>query len=1222
MAKMEWTKEQQKVIDLKDRNILVSAAAGSGKTAVLVERIIQKVITKENPIDIDRLLIVTFTKAAASEMKERIGKALEKKLMENPDNLHLQKQMTLIHSAHITTIHSFCKNLIGNYFSVINLDPGMRLVDEVELKLLKSDVAGVLLEKYYDEGKDEFYHFIEAFSTGKTDEGLENLILQLYDFSVSYPWPKEWLEQQKRSLEIENLDDLKKSSWMKFMMNYICKVAAGLPEQCRYARRLCLESGGPEPYLAAIESDLELVEELAKQTDYEGFANLLAGLSWEKLKRVKKDEVDAELQEEVKAVRKHVKDIVDGLRKKFFFQPAQDMLEDIQGTKKDLCVLLDLAKDFYDMFQAEKLEKKVMDFNDLEHYALNILIKGHNGDKMEYSDVADELSEFYEEIMIDEYQDSNSVQELLLNSISKERFGRPNVFMVGDVKQSIYKFRLARPELFMEKFESYLPFQNGDSKYQRIDLKKNFRSRGVVLDFTNFIFKQIMQKQLGNIEYDEDAYLYEGASFEESDENISDNVEVLLVNGSTELEPEDTGETEEQTARELEARAVAAKIRNLMGMDGKGERLLVYDGDEKVYRGVEFRDIVILLRTVSGWSEDFISVLAELGIPAVSDTQSGYFSAIEVKTVLNLLQIIDNPKQDIPLAAVLYSPMFGFVSEELAKIRADAQDVDLYDSVIRYSTDGEEDVLQKKAQNFLEKISLYRSMMPYTSIRKIIEFILEDTGYYEYASVMPAGEQRAANLDMLVKKAQDFESTSYKGLFQFNRYIEKLHKYDIDFGEAFISKDGINAVRIMSIHKSKGLEFPVVFVSGLGKQFNMQDSRSRLIVQEELGLGSDFIDISMRIKKVTLQKRAIQSKIKLENLGEELRVLYVALTRAKEKLILTGYDKKLEQKQMSWMKESDREHIQMSYLNLSEASSYLDFIGPCLYYPNCLPIQITVLEWTDFVIHETNRQAESLNQKEQLLVWNSTYEFNPEIKKLIRNRLESKYAFENEQEIPVKFTVSELKRRQRDLEEEHQSRNLLIEEAEKAEKRVMPVPRFMTGETAETPVQKGILYHKVMQKINFNCVKGAEDIERELERMVEEQIILEKEKEDISRKKLNQFFQTDMAKRMAKAEREHCLYRERQFVIGIPAKELPVGVSSEEMVLIQGVVDAYMECEKEVVLIDYKTDYVARNGEEKFVEQYKMQIKYYNKALEQITGKPVTEKYLYSFYLGKWYKIE
>ena len=1245
MADVRWTEEQQKVIDSRERNILVSAAAGSGKTAVLVERIIQMVIDDKKPVDIDRLLIVTFTKAAASEMRERIEKALERKLMECPDNLHLQKQMTLVHSAQITTIHSFCKSIIQNYFSVIELDPSIRLVDEVELQLLKADVVSELLEDAYGRESDEFLHFIEAYSTGKTDEGIEKFILQLYNFSISYPWPLEWLELQKQSFEVNSIEEMEQSEWMRFLVDYICSMFGSLPEKIAYAMELCQEANGPVAYYSAVESDYLVLMELVSKNTYQELYEVCANISWEKLKRIsKKDEVNPELQEEVKAIRKEVKDAVDDIRKKYFYQDISEMYEDLKNTKDDMCVLLDLAKEFYERFQEKKLEKKVMDFNDLEHYALNILVKGHEGDQIVYSEVADELSQYYSEIMIDEYQDSNHVQELLLTSVSKIRFGEPNVFMVGDVKQSIYKFRLARPELFMEKLKAYKPWQEGDSLYQRIDLHKNFRSRDIVLDFTNFVFRQIMQEKLGKVEYDEDAALYPGADYPKTEENCATTVEAIFISDEEEeVEPEELEETVEESQRELEARAVAERIKKLFK-----EGYKVYDGDIKEYRAVRYSDIVILLRTVSGWSEDFVNILTGEGIPTVSDTQSGYFSAIEVKTLLNMLHVIDNPKQDIPLAAVLHSPMFQIHSEEMGKIRAHDKVNDFYDAVVSYMENGEDEELKAKLHVFSEKLACYRRMLPYTSIHQMIEFILRDTGYYEYVSVMPAGEQRMANLDMLLQKAQDFEATSYKGLFQFNRYIERLHKYNIDFGEAFLSDEGMDAVRIMSIHKSKGLEFPVVFVSGMGKTFNMQDARSKLIVHEELGLGADFIDVELRVKKPTLRKRAIQKKIALESLGEELRVLYVAFTRAKEKLILTGYVKKLEDVMAKWEKTRDRSQEAMSYLELSSANSYYGWVGSCLYYPNSLPIQIETRSWRNYIVSEVEKEVGHQFDKQVLMDWDANEVYDNVVREQVRSYLSYAYPFSREQEIPAKFSVSELKRKFVEDEEAETIEKLLgqdivtetlsLEASESSEEsqekveqasavvtettnNVAPVPKFMSKEVEESSTAKGILYHKIMQEIRLDQVKTLADIENELNTMVARKVITQEQKESINQSKIYAFFESPIAEEMRNAYQQGKLHREKQFVMGVPANTLPIDSQSTELVLIQGIIDAYYETNEGLVLVDYKTDYIPYGKINEFADRYRPQIDYYALALEKTLEKPVVAKYLYSFYLKKLIKL-
>ncbi|SFR56468.1 helicase-exonuclease AddAB subunit AddA [Anaeromicropila populeti] len=1216
MSNMVWTEEQKKVIEARGQNILVSAAAGSGKTAVLVERIIQKVISQENPVDIDRMLIVTFTKAAAAEMRERIEKALDSKLREGMDNVHLQKQMTLVHNAQITTIHSFCNYVIRNYFNTINIDPAIRLGDEVELTLLKGDVVDELLEEKYAEEEESFYQFIEAYSTGKTDDGIGDFILQLYDFSISHPWPKDWLLEQKESFSISTVEDMEKSEWLQFLLHVIHNSLTELPDKCCQAMEIAKEPGGPGAYLEALESDLEIARQLTEKYSFVEYYDIITNVEWKKLKRVsKKDEVDPDKQELVKRIRSEVKETIEGIAKKYFFQSMEQMLVDLQATKNHMCTLIDLTILFADKFREKKLEKKVMDFNDLEHLALNILVSKDEKGQVVFSPAALELSEFYDEIMIDEYQDSNLVQEWILKSISKERFQQPNMFMVGDVKQSIYKFRLAKPELFMEKLRAYKLEEAENGPGLRIDLDKNFRSRDIVLDFVNFIFQQMMQKKMGEVEYDRAAELKPGADYPETGENYASQVEILfLVPEEKEAAGEEGEEQAEETERELEARIVAKKIKTMMQMQK------VYDKELGSYREMKFSDIVILLRTISGWSEEFTNILMAEGIPAVSDTQIGYFSALEVKTVLNMLSIIDNPKQDIPLAAVLHSPMYQFSSEELAIIRAFYLKGDLYEAVYSYGAEGEILELKEKVNVFLNQLNKFRYMVPYTSIHSLIQSVIEDTGYGSFVAVMPAGQRRTGNLDMLIRKAIDFEATSYKGLFQFNRYIEKLHKYNIDFGEAGGDEAATDAVRIMSIHKSKGLEFPVVFVSGLGKQFNLQDARSKLLLHEELGLGPDFIDPVIRIKRTTLRKKAIQTKIQLESLGEELRVLYVALTRAKESLILTGFVKKGIELIEKWEENKEREKRELDFLTLSSAHCFLDWIGAAVYYPNAAKLNIQYVSLKNMVFDEVKKQITEELQKEELLNWDCTNSYDVLIGNEIARRMEYEYQYRREQEIPVKFTVSELKRLLGNIKEEEIQEGEALFPEEKGQQ-AAPVPNFISKTENTTSMRKGILYHKVMQEIDFNKIDTEDDIVKEIDRLVEEGLILEEEKKEVSVKKVMNFFDSDLAILMKEAKKKGKLYREKQFVIGLPAKELPGGFDSGELVLIQGIIDAYIQTEKGLVLIDYKTDYVPRNGVSSFLNRYRPQLDYYQRALEHITGEKVEKKCIYSFFMGKEFWI-
>lgn len=1301
MSSVKWTEDQQKVIELRNRNILVSAAAGSGKTAVLVERIIQMITDMENPVDIDHLLIVTFTNAAASEMRDRISKAVEKKLNEDPDNEVLQKQMALIHSAQITTIHSFCLNVIRNYFNTIDLDPAFRIGDDAELKLMQSDVVEALLEEEYERLDSEFVELVESYASGKSDSQLEALVLQLYQFSISYPWPEEWLRKMKEAFAITNCEELEQAAWMADLLSYIKLMLQDFAAEYRKAFEICEEVDGPKTYQPNIEAELAMIEELAKR---DGYVELLEGfgaLQFKALSRKKDPDADPDKKEAVKAIRDRVKKGIGDIEKSYFFQSPQEMVDDIVGARPSMDALIDLTIRFTEKFKQVKEEKGILDFNDLEHLALNILVKKKEDGCVEPTQVAVELSEFYDELLIDEYQDSNFVQETILTSISKERMGRPNVFMVGDVKQSIYKFRMARPELFMQKYESY---SKDDSPYQRIDLHKNFRSRACVLNPINYIFEKIMQKELGDITYDNDAALHVGAAFLEGP-GVSADTEVIVVGELFELTKEEKeelrrkarehGEDEDEeddgspfqsgdslseyTVKELEAKAVAKRIKELtdpehgMKVQGKDK-----DGNP-ILRTARLSDIVILFRSMSGWSDVFVDVLLSEGIPAYADTQSGYFSTMEIRTILNLLKVLDNPRQEIPLAAVIHSPIFGITSEELAKLKIGRQDMELYDNLVWYRENGIDEELGKKVEAFFAFLERYRTIIGYTPIYELIAKIVEETNYYYYVKAMPAGERRSANVDMLIQRAIDFESTSYSGLFDFNRYIEKLERYEIDYGEASVGSESDDAVRIMSIHKSKGLEFPIVFASGMGKKMNNQDARGRLVLHADLGLGPDYINKDYRIKSPTLMKKVIQRKIMLENQAEELRVLYVALTRAKEKLIMTGYKPKLDKFVLDAVNESHKEGEPLSYHKVTSAGSYQDWvleaIAPHPVYINetnkmaalldgrevddiyymmkekevvreNVPFSVQFVNAGSLIHSEVVEAVKRSLIKEELRSFDAGAVYEEELHKELEERLSFRYPFEADTIIKSKVTVSELKKLQQMEvgDEESVSIEEVVEEEpdevpfdvidgaleEEAQEEPLPeivhtVPAFIRNkqvEENETTLQAaeiGTLYHRALERIDYKQAGTLEEIKLQLDKMALKEIFTKEEYEALRPEKLLAFTTSPLGRRIARAAEQKALRREQQFVIGQPARTISPTYDSDEMVLIQGIIDLYFEEKGKLILLDYKTDHVEHAGW--LVKRYQTQLSYYKKALEQMTHKPVAEVYIYSLYLEKEIKI-
>lgn len=1260
---VSWTTEQQQVIDLRNRNILVSAAAGSGKTAVLVERIVKIITDKNHPVDIDHLLIVTFTNAAAAEMRERIGNAIEKALDEQPGNEHLLRQLTLIHNAQITTIDSFCLYVVRNHFHEIDLEPNFRIGDEGELKLLREDVLGRVLEQNYEEPSEAFSDFVEGYASGRTDAALNEMILQLYEFSRSYPWPEKWLDSFVGIYRIENREELDRAEWLAPLTQNIRFVLKDCEQLLKQALAITQQDDGPDMYEKAVQSDLEKYEGLSRLTSFCELSGALSDIKYDRLASSRGFEGDPDKLELVKSLREQAKDVVKKLCRQYFFCSPEMMIEQLERTEPMLEEVVRLTKQFADEFADAKRRKNLVDFHDVEHFALQILV---DEETEKAKKTAEEFRDTFEEIMIDEYQDSNEVQETLLRSISREERGENNIFMVGDVKQSIYRFRLARPELFMKKYDSY---SLEESTTQRIDLHKNFRSREEVLTCTNDIFYKIMARSLGNVEYDAEAALYPGASYPVSADFIP---EILLADSNDEL-LEDTELTDKKT---LEAKIVAEEIKHLMKTQP------VTDKEAGTLRAARYSDIVILLRSLSGWADSLVEVLNENGIPAHTVSSTGYFSTVEVQTVLSMLRLLDNPRQDIPMAAVLRSPMAGLTDEELAVLRLEDGSVPFHEAVLElaeglYEEDGQKEISdseadseadQKQGRNadgkkeddiettahrkllkFYKKYRQLRQLVPDTPIHELIEIILRETGYGHYVAAMPAGNRRTANLNMLLEKAAAYEKTSYKGLFHFVRYIDELQKYDVDFGEADMVGENEDVVRIMSIHKSKGLEFPIVIVSGMGKNFNKQDTRSKMVLHPELGIGLDYMDGKKRIKSPTIAKKAIAKQIDLENLGEELRVLYVALTRAKEKLILTGTLKdapeKLEffRQQANLSKAADRP---LSYLTREGASGYLDWILPAvLSYGDKYPVRI--VEAAELVLDEVENQLEQNEDLTERI--GEIKAADPQLVGQLKQRFSQRYPYQVDVLRKNKYSVSELKHRaMREKFEAEQEETIpaFLEEP------VTPtIPLFIQREesveqeTANRGALRGTAVHRVMECYDFASEKS---VHEQMEAMEKEEKIIADMRALVKEQIVADFVSSETGKRMALAQRGGALYREKPFVMGFTEEELEnygFGADSntdsceniyektdsdqekeeqkrirheEDLTLIQGIIDVFWIEKDGIVLLDYKTDRVQQAKE--LIDRYETQLKLYADVLERVFGArklKVKEILIYSFSLEK-----
>ena len=1229
---MKWTEKQQQVIDTRNRNLLVSAAAGSGKTAVLVERIIQMISGGEHPLDLDQLLVMTFTNAAAAEMRERIAAAIEKKLMEQPENRHLQVQAALVPHAQITTIDSFCLNLIRNHFNKLDIDPGFRIGDEGELLLLRTDVMEELLEEYYQKDDPEFEQFVETYATGRTDAGIEDYIMQVYRFAQSNPFPDQWIKKCREEIRETRDGSLEETSWMRFLMKDARQQLTELEEQLRSAYAVCLEADGPQVYQNVLMEECEMLRGLKESSDYRELNKRLVAASFGRLPASRSKDVDTAKKQQVTDCRDRVKKAVADLKGLYGAQTEEEAAADLLGTSPVVLKLLELTEEFDRRFQESKREKNIVDFNDLEHYALEILIcseqdveegsapAGETDDGIRngilYTETADQLSRQYAEILVDEYQDSNYVQEALIQSLSGERFGRPNVFMVGDVKQSIYKFRLARPELFMEKYASYT---DEDSSSQKIELHQNFRSRKSVLDSVNHVFYRVMTKNLGNVEYSEDAALHPGAVFAECpDHETGGKTELLLADTGKAVTGEADEELAEYTSREIEAKMIASRARELTDpVHGQW----IWDKEKECYRPAEYGDMVILLRSISGWTESFINVLTQEGIPAYAETGSGYFDTVEVETILSMLAVIDNPMQDIPLAAVLRSPIGGVTDEELAWMMAEekksarkGQDRGIYQAFCRKLGEIENIVgvenkqLLEKLKHFNQLLQNLRFASSYLPIHELLFLVYEKTGYYDYAASMPAGETRKANLDMLVEKASAYEKTSYKGLFQFIRYIHKLKKYEMDFGEAQESGKQENRVRIMSIHKSKGLEFPIVFLAGMGKKFNKQDVRGRLLIDMDLGIGTDHLDLEQRTQNSTLKKNVMKRKMDLDNLGEELRVLYVAMTRAKEKLIMTGTDRFLAKKLGKW--KSLEQSGQIPYTVLTTAGSYLDWV--LMTAPEDSELFDVKEIAVEALVGETvARKLQKHISREALLSLPLDQVYDEELAAELEHHLTYEYEHLADVGLHTKATVSELKRAGQAVEEfseEEQPVDLFAQwkstgQQEQPEKQVM-----------ERAARRGTAYHRVLELLDFTTAVSLKDVQNQIQEMVTSGKISEENARMVRPGEIWKFVQTKTGKRMTRAQSKRQCHREQQFVMGVPAREMHMG-DSDELVLIQGIIDVWLEEEDGMVLIDYKTDHVSDG--EILVKRYKVQLDYYQRALEQMTGKRVKERIIYSLALQK-----
>ena len=1221
MSEVKWTTEQLQAIEEKGANILVAAAAGSGKTAVLVERIIHKII--DNKIDIDKMLVVTFTNAAAAEMRERILEAIYKRLEKEPQNAHLQKQITLLNKASICTIHSFCLDIIHNYFYELDLPSNFRIADTTEIDLLKQEVLDDLFEQKYIENNQDFLELLEIYTGYRGDEALQELVLNIYKFIQSSPFPEKWLQEKVELFNNSFIEDFSQTKWGEIVLS---EVKENLEDSLLKLKNIQKELAKyPECYKFSqvISEDIMQIEIAISQADsWEGACQAINQINFTKWPVDKK--VTLDIKEDAKQVRDKIKKNVKEKISELLNSNTEEIKADLKTLYPILTKIKNLVLEFSHNFADKKREKNCIDFNDIEHFALQLLLD-ENGEK---TIIAKKYEEKFDEIAIDEYQDSNLVQEAILTSVSNGK----NIFMVGDVKQSIYKFRQARPELFLQKYDEYkIKEEKKENDNLKIQLFRNFRSRNNILDITNLVFEAIMSKNLGDIEYNENEYLNYGANYPEIEDksqnyagvteldiiDMKEDESIIAIKGE---EPEEDQEDLERIEDDvLEARFVAKRVKELLQSG-----YLVYD-KKKGYRPVEPKDIVILLRATNTLAPIYEKELSEFDLPVFSDNSTSYLESVEIETILSVLKLIDNPMQDIPLVVVLRSSIGNFTDNDLVTIRLTDRNCNFYNALLksRISCEGQ---LKEKIEELLKKLDNWRKQAEYLPLDELIWQIYLDTGYYQYVGLLPNGEIRQANLKTLFEKAKQYETASFKGLFNFIQFIEKLKKQNGDLSSAKLIGENANVVRIMSIHKSKGLEFPVVFLCNAHKKFNLRDLNETILMHQDLGIGPILIDTKRRVKYPTTIKQAIALKVKQETLSEEERILYVALTRAKEKLIITGrsrdIQKSLKEKQENLATYILEDSGKLDSKLIKNGRTYLDWIE-YVYLLNSgkkITLKGKELGLDDIIELKTFAKKDLIKELQvQEKVQDEEIEkiIEKEAKKQenieqIQKMLDWKYLNEVDTKLPTKTSVSKLKQAQQgkllSLEKEtnweEESEEYLNEEL-----KYIKLENLEDLKTSDiTPAQKGTLVHLCIQKINEKLDYTMEDIEKLINNLLENEIISEVEAQEIDRKLIYSYTQSELFKNLKNAKEIH---KEQPFYINIPATEIfeeAQKENSKKNILVQGIIDLYYIDEYDRInLVDFKTDYVPKGKEKEVAEKYKIQIEIYKKALEQALGKKVTK---------------
>lgn len=1287
-ADSRWTDEQWQAITERGNNVLVAAAAGSGKTAVLVARILRIISDEQKPVDVDRLLVATFTKAAADEMKQRMRQALEEKLSEGAESPHLRRQLALIHRASFTTLHAFCMDVVTRHYARIPLDPGFRVANETEAELLRQDALEDFFETVYGECQEDspFWGLLERYGGQRGDDGLHELVLRLHDFSRSHPFPDEWLRDAARQFA-----DFRADPSNPLIRHLLAEAAFALDQaraELQAALAVCREPGGPDVYIDTIGGELAALEQLLAAAQAGAWDELAKGFSpdlFGRLKAARGDHLDKQLAERAKAWRDKAKQRMQELGKLLFSRPLAEFADEMRQAAPYMAELADLVIRFGDRYGEMKKAKRLLDFADLEHFALRVLCAGKDADgRLLPTEAALEYREHYEEILIDEFQDTNEVQEAILSLIARPAPG--NRFMVGDVKQSIYRFRLAEPGIFLAKYGAYRSGESaGGENGTAIDLSRNFRSRRIVVDTVNFLFRQIMTERAAEIEYTAEAELVCGLDDPEPPDSASLDTELVLIHrdggeeGHDDARAANAEETEggldeihESETAELEARFVAGRIRELVGLAGK-PALRVWDRALGAHRDATYRDFAILLRATSAWAPVFVEQLAHAGIPAYAELSSGYFDAIEVDMMLSLLQVIDNPLQDIPLAGVLRSPIVGLRAEQLARIRLAHPTGTYYEAMLAFlegaagsrPTDDTSEEAAEKLAVFLGRLRSWRGEAERGGLSDLIWRIYRETGFYDYMGGLPGGTQRQANLKALYDRARQFEATSLRGLFRFLRFIRRMQESGNDLGAAKTMGEQDNVVRVMSIHKSKGLEFPVVIVAGLAKMFNERDLQGDFLLHRSLGFGPLIVDPETRVSYPSLAHQAIARKLRMEMVAEEMRILYVALTRAKEKLILLGTTRNVENLVQRWHQAAMGAGPKLSAGAIADARSFLDWIGPALLrHPDLaefreawkLPAppgferkdaarfalrvvpQGRLAGWREAAAGSGGDRAwlaraaagEVLPAPPgQLVLPDSAAEEKARIPDEVAEWLGWTYPYGEASRLHAKTSVTEVKRLREAASREDEAWPAgqwlprLPEETDAAvPSESAGGPRRRGGAFSRRPqfleekrmsaAERGTAYHAVMQHIPLVPPVDEARVMETIRHMTERDMLLPAQAREIDPRIITGFFGSDFGRRLLGAGH---VEREVPFSYILPARDvhLPGGEGlDKETVLIQGVVDCLFEEEDGLVLVDFKTDRVIGDPY-RLAASYRVQLDLYARAVQAVRKKTVKQKALYFF---------